>query len=298
MKILIRNPAPDDPADQPFWGDFHFGNALSDSLRLLGCEVKVQYWPNWSASEAADALIVLRGLRASEAIEGEFGQKLIWLISHPEDVGDEELRRFDTVLCGSEKHTDELQKRGHDAHVFLQCTDDRIFFPAIREKSRLENGFVFVGNWRGGNRSLVGRAMSAQLPLKIWGRVWTRPAHQPYIVDDYLSNAQLGELYRASYCTLNDHWPDMSGYHYVNNRVFDALACALPVLSDPNPGIEKLNLGGIMTFDPEDSFDDFIDQFIVNYEAHQEAAYNDSFVILDQHTFTARARALVDLLSG
>ena len=298
MKILIRNPAPDDPADQPFWGDFHFGSALSNCLEALGCEIESQYWPNWRPSEPADALLVLRGLRATDAIEGDFGRKLIWLISHPDDVGDDELQNFDTVLCGSEKHTLELQQRGFDAHVFLQCTDDRFFFPAIRQKSSFDNAFVFVGNWRGGNRSLVGRAMTAQLPLKIWGRVWTRPAHQPFIVDDYFPNAQLGELYRASYCTLNDHWADMNEYNYVNNRVFDALACALPVLTDPNPGLEGLNLGGILSVDPEDSFDDTIDEFIVNYDSYQEAAYNDSFLILEEHSFKARAKALVDLLAG
>lgn len=298
MNILIRNPAPDDPADQPFWGDFHFGNALSACLQGLGCATRTQYWPNWDSSEPADALLVLRGLRAADAFDGEFGRKLIWLISHPDDVEDDELRRFDTVLCGSAKHTAELRQRGFDAHVFLQCTDDRFFFPRIRERSTFDNAFVFVGNWRGGNRSLVGRAMTAQLPLKIWGRVWTRPAHQPFIVDDYYPNPQLGELYRASFCSLNDHWPDMTKYSYVNNRVFDALACALPVLTDPNPGIEGLNLGGIITIAPEDSFDDAIDKLIVNYDSYQEAAYNDSFLVLEQHSFEARAKALLDLLAG
>lgn len=297
MKILIRNPAPDDPADQPFWGDFHFGKALSDRLRELGCETRTQYWPNWNPSESADVLLVLRGLRATEIVEGKYGQKLIWLISHPDDITDDELRRFDTVLCGSEHHTARLKQRGFDAHVFLQCTDERVFFPAVREKTRLENAFVFVGNWRGGNRSLVGQAITAKLPLRIWGRVWTRPAHAPFIVDDYFPNTQLGELYRSSYCTLNDHWPDMTRNGYVNNRVFDALACALPVLTDPNPGLEGLKLGGIKMITPDESFDDAMDEFIVNYDRYQEAAYSDSFFILEQHSFKARAQALIALLT-
>jgi len=295
MKILIRNPAPDDVADQPFWGDFHFGVAFSRCLEDLGCEVEIQYWPNWTEAEA-DVLLVLRGLRKTEVINGEFNKKTVWLISHPEDVPDEELRLFDIILCGSVKHAEELRQRGFNAHPFLQCTDDRIFYPRIRHRSELSNAFVFIGNWRGANRSLVGRAINAQLPLKIWGRVWTRPAHQPFIVDDYFPNDSLGELYRSSYCTLNDHWADMISFNYVNNRLFDALACGLPLLTEPNAGMDQLNLGGIKVIHPEEQFDDAIDDFIVNYDRYQEAAYNDSFLIRENHTFHARSRQFISLL--
>jgi spore maturation protein CgeB len=295
MKILIRNPAPDDVADQPFWGDFHFGLAISRCLEEFGCEVETQYWPNWVDTEA-DVLLVLRGLRETKTIQGEFNKKTIWLISHPEDVPDEELRLFDIILCGSVKHAEELKQRGFNAHPFLQCTDNHIFYPKIRNKCELSSAFVFVGNWRGANRSLVGRALKAQLPLKIWGRVWTRPAHQPFIVDDYFPNEDLGELYRSSYCTLNDHWADMITFNYVNNRLFDALACGLPLLTEPNAGMDHLNLGGIKIIHPEESFDSAIDDFIVNYEHYQDAAYNDAAFILENHTFHARARQLVTLL--
>lgn len=295
MKILIRNPAPDDVVDQPFWGDFHFGLAFSRCLEDLECEVETQYWPNWTEAEA-DVLLVLRGLRETATIKGEFNKKIIWLISHPEDVPDEELRQFDIIFCGSIKHAEELNQRGFKAYPFLQCTDHRIFYPKIRNKSDFRNAFIFVGNWRGANRSLVGRALNAQLPLKIWGRVWTRPAHQPFIVDDYLPNKDLGELYRSSYCTLNDHWADMITFNYVNNRLFDALACGLPLLTEPNPGMEHLNLGGIKVIHPEESFDDAIDDFIVNYDHYQDAAYIDAAFILENHTFHARARQFVTLL--
>lgn len=295
MKILIRNPAPDDVDDQPFWGDFHFGIAFSRCLHALGCKVETQYWPNWEAADA-DVLLVLRGLRETEQINGNFNKTAIWLISHPEDIPDEELRLFDIILCGSIKHAEELKQRGFTAHAFLQCTDKRFFFPKPRKRSEMNNAFIFVGNWRGGNRSLVGRAMHAQLPLKIWGRVWTRPAHQTFIVNDYIPNETLGELYRTSYCTLNDTWADMVDFDYVNNRVFDALACGLPLLTEPNPGMDHLALGSVKIIHPDDDFDDAIDRFVVNYDRYQEAAFEDSSMILEHHTFDARAQHFIEIL--
>lgn len=295
MKILIRNPSPDDVTDQPFWGDFHFGLSFSHYLEEMGCETNTQYWPNWLEAEA-DVLLVLRGLRETKAIDGSFNKKVIWLISHPEDVTDEELRLFDIILCGSTKHTRQLRRRGFNAHTFLQCTDERIFYPQKRKKSQLSNAFVFVGNWRGADRSIVGRAIKCQLPLKIWGRVWTRPVHQPFVVKDCLPNQELGDLYRNSYCTLNDHWADMVSFNYVNNRLFDALACGLPLLTEPNAGMASLRLGGIKLIYPEDSFNDAIDELVVNYDHYQEAAYIDAKMILKKHSFKARARQLIAIL--
>jgi spore maturation protein CgeB len=295
VKILIQNPTPDDVEDQPFWGDFHFGAAFSHYLQVLGHEVETQYWLGWKATNA-DVLLVLRGLRETKSIEGDFNKKIIWLISHPEDVSDEELQNFDIVLCGSVVHVEQLKKRGFTAYPFLQCTDHRTFYPQPRKTSEFQNAFVFVGNWRGNNRSLVGRAMHAQLPLKIWGRVWTRPAHQKFIVDDYLPNERLGDLYRSSFATLNNHWADMVSFNYVNNRFFDALACGLPLVTEPHAGMDTLQLEGIRIIHEEDSFDDAIDEFIVNYKRYQEAAFEDSALILKEHTFEARAQQFDSIL--
>ncbi len=296
MKLLIRNPAPDDPKIQQHWGDYHYGFSLARALKNLGCDVEIQFWPNWVESEA-DVLITLRGLRESSEIKGDFNKKIVWLISHPKDVPDVELRLFDIILAGSPTHSQELAQRDFKTAVFLQCTDDSIFFPQYKKRSTLKNAFVFVGNYRDSRRDLVDRAISADLPLKIWGSYWPEEGRQSCVVKHYFPNERLGELYRNSYCTLNDHWDDMISYKYVNNRVFDALACGLPILSEPNPGMDLLNLKGIKAVHSEETFDDAVDDFIVNYDHFQEAAYNDASIIREKHTFKARAQQLLSLLS-
>jgi hypothetical protein len=295
MKVLIRNPAVENPNDQIFWGDFHYGLSLSRSLEELGCEVEIQYWPNWIEAEA-DVLLVLRGLRETEEIEGDFNTKTVWLISHPKDVPDHELRLFDVVLAGSLKHTKELIKRDFTAHQFLQCTDDRVFHLRSKKKLDFDNAFIFVGNCRGRSRSLLERAIVSHIPLRIWGKHWIRENDESFVVNRYYPNECLGDLYRNSFCTLNDHWEDMISYHYVNNRVFDALACGLPLLSEPNPGIDLLKFDGIKVVKPGESFDDAVDDFIVNYKHFHEAAFNDASLILEKHTFKARAQQFLTLI--
>ncbi len=296
MKLLIRNPAPDDPKIQQHWGDYHYGISLARALKNLGCDVEMQFWPNWLESEA-DVLLTLRGLRESSEIKGDFNKKVVWIISHPKDVPDVELRLFDVVLTGSLAHSQELEQRNFNTEVFLQCTDDRFFFPQYKKRSTLKNAFVFVGNHRDSRRDLVDRAISANLPLKIWGSYWPEEGSQFCVVKNYFPNEHLGDLYRNSYCTLNDHHDDMISYRYVNNRVFDALACGLPIMSEPNPGMDILNFEGIKAVHPEETFDNTVDDFVVNYDHFQEAAYNDASIIREKHTFKARARQLLSLLS-
>ena len=88
----------------------------------------------------------------------------------------------------------------------------------------------------------------------------------------------------------------MISYEYVNNRVFDALACGLPLLSEPNPGMNHLKLNGVKIIQKEESIQDVIDDFIVNYGVYKEAALNDAKNILEEHTFHKRAEQLVSLI--
>ena len=120
-------------------------------------------------------------------------------------------------------------------------------------------------------------ALATHLPLKIWGRGWKRPGYERSVVAPCVRNEALGDLYRNSVCTLNDHWSDMARFNYVNNRVFDALACGLPVLSDPHDGLAGLDFGeGIRIREPGQSLDDAVDALLADYESLRAGARRDS----------------------
>jgi hypothetical protein len=292
--VTICNPCPyDDTRFQ--WGDYHFAKSLKDALGEQGCSVNIRYWPEWSSSATADLLIVLRGNRRTPVIEGDYRVRSLWLISHPEDVEDSELEQFDYIFAASDRHAEDLAHRGHQAMALYQCTSDKVFFPRLRDARTMDNMFTFVGNTRGADRRVIREAVEAGLPLKLWGRGWDRAPYCHFLRGPVYDYAQLGHLYRHSFCVLNDHWPDMTDFHYVNNRVFDALACGVPVISDRNEAIlRQFHFSGVFLVDEDLAFQDQVDDFLVHYDDLQEAAYADSLAIAEAHTFSQRASMLLE----
>jgi spore maturation protein CgeB len=297
MKILIKNPAPSDPEEQVFWGDTFFGRSLARCLEAEGNQVAMTFWEQWDDPAGADLLLMLRGTRQISPPLGSFGCKALWVISHPEDVSRAELDLFDVIFCAATDHAQQLRAQGYRAYPLLQCTDDEVFHARGRDPDQLRHSFVFVGNGRD-ERTVVHEAMADGLPLKIWGRGWERYGYQPHVVRRFIPNADLGALYRQSFCTLNDHWADMSRLQYVNNRVFDALACGLPVLSDAHEGLAELGFGGIRTRAPDEPFRQALDRLLVDYDQLAAAAAVDSGRIAREHTFTNRAREIIRICAG
>lgn len=297
MKILIKNPAPADPADQVFWGDTFFGQSLARCLEAEGYEVSMVFWEHWGRAAEADLLVVLRGIRAVSPPQGSFGCKALWMISHPEAVSHSELELFDVIFCASTAHAQLLREQGYPARPLLQCTDEKVFHPRGRDPAHLRHSFVFVGNGRD-ERTAVHEAIADGVPLKLWGRGWERYGYEPYVARRFIPNAELGTLYRQSFCTLNDHWSDMARLQYVNNRVFDALSCGLPVLSDAHAGLAQLGFGGVRMLAPGEPFRQALDQLLVDYDQLAAAAIVDSERIARDHTFSNRAREIIRICSA
>ena len=97
MRIVIKNPA---PLGEKLikWGDYHFGRSLSKYLERLGCEVVTHYHQDWQMASPADVVLVLRGRHPYTVQKGSGPLHVMWNISHPEDVRDEEYAQYDIVL--------------------------------------------------------------------------------------------------------------------------------------------------------------------------------------------------------
>ena len=287
---VIKNAAPQDERLR-MWGDFHFGNALAEALAAHGIDAVNQYHGVWNDDEPADVVLVLRGKhRYDPPAHRRARSYMIWVISHPAEVGVEELRAFDDVFVCSARHQERLARAGIQASVLLQCTDPDRFHPNAEPQTR--RGVLFVGNTRSADREVVRLAVDGDLPLEIYGRGWAAFGLADRVVDQYLANEELGDLYRRTRLTLNDHWPDMRDYGYVNNRVFDAVACGLPVLSDWTPGLDALGLPGVLTFRDERGFADGVRESLLRYPALLRAAAEGSRLVLAEHTFEQRAATL------
>ena len=241
MKLTIKNPAPDDDS-QKSWGDFHFGNAFQRSLESKGVVVFQDFQPNWSMDHKEDVVLVLRGLSKFQPSKAKFN--ILWIISHPVMITSDELDLYDLILTVSAFHCTLLREiTKTPVEIARHCTDFGGFYPAsvsLSEESELRKGIVYVANSRGQRREMAQWVEETNTPARVFGRSWDKFGIGQLVEKEYLPNSDLPELYRSAHLCLNDHWKDMRAFGFINNRVFDSLACGLPLLTDSFPEIRTL----------------------------------------------------------
>lgn len=83
------------------WGDTHFANSLAAALRRLGQHVGIDRRDTRNRPDRAraDVVLVLRGLPIEVPAPGPV--RLLWVISHPDEVTADEARRYDAVFAAS-----------------------------------------------------------------------------------------------------------------------------------------------------------------------------------------------------
>jgi glycosyltransferase involved in cell wall biosynthesis len=298
MRWLIKNPAPSD-SRRTKWGDYHFGRSLTKYLERLGHEVQTQYDPHWDEDASCDVVLVLRGKYAFPPTDIHKGAlRVMWNISHPADVDLAEYASYDLVFVASRTMADRIGSELHTPVLpLLQCTDLEEFRPPSgADGSRTD--IIFIGNTRDVERPGVVWALDYGIPLKIWGRGWNDWSAGKSVVGDYFPNEDLGQLYGRSRATLNDHWDDMKEYGFINNRIFDALACELPVVSDWHEELHAMFPTGILYYRDQNEFVACIEELLLNYPRVQREVRSVSAVVRERFSFQQRALVLAEAVEA
>ncbi len=285
MKIAIKNPAPVGPNLEK-WGDYHFGLSLARSLEKLGAQVVNQYWPNWDDDEDADLVILLRGKRRYRPDPERLS--LMWVISHPATLLEDELRQYDMVYLASETHYQQIREiSGVQADVARQCTDPSIFNG--RGDDRARRGISFVANSRGIRRDMLSWAVANDAPIDVIGRHWNNLGLSRLVKSQYIDNSELPAFYRGTRLALNDHWNDMAHLGYINNRIFDCLACGTPILTDEFPELRSVCGDALLYASDKESFARATEDFWLGYPDLLEQTRNLWDRIGRDYMFDARA---------
>lgn len=167
-------------------------------------------------------------------------------VSDPEAIGRFELNAYDGILAFGEALAAAYRQRGWGRRVFVwhEAADTRLFRPPTQEGSR--EGLVWIGNWGDEERSvelesfLLRPARAAGLGLDIHGVRY--PEHAVAKLEEYgaryrgwLPNALAPEVFARHLATV--HVPRR---FYVERlpgiptiRVFEALACGIPLVCSP-----------------------------------------------------------------
>jgi spore maturation protein CgeB len=291
MKWIIKNPAPTDWRQEK-WGDFHFGRSLTKYLTRMGQTVETDYHPEWDNNKKADVVLVLRGKYPYEIKQNNFN--IMWNISHPESVPLEEYSAYDIVFVASKQYAEQLSKKiSIPVYPLLQCTDTEEF-SETKLSAHDRKDFIFVGNTREVERPCVIWASELNLPLKVWGRGWSKWINKDLVVDNYIENQKLGELYSKSKLVLNDHWDDMKRYGFINNRIFDAIACGLPIITDYHEELFGLFGDKLLYYRSKSEFEKCIETVLLSYPDVKNRVDLLKENVVNNFSFESRAKFLIE----
>jgi len=292
LRWAIKSAHPAD-ARRAAWGDFHVARALAEALEQLGHHAAVDPVASWyrETASADHVVLSLRGLHRYRPSRHQIS--LLWVLSHPELVGREELEDYDVVLAASRPWARRMTSSGVAVVPMLQCTDARIFRPDVAEPGTGE-ALLFVGNSRSARRPLVEAAARTRSELRVIGGGWAGRLPDGVLRANHVDNAELPALYRAAGVVLNDHWPHMATEGFLSNRLFDLTAAGARWVSDPAADLLEVFPQGRVASD-EDELGRLLDGGPAAFPTEaelQEASHR----VRELHSFTARAATLTELV--
>ncbi len=218
---------------------------------------------------------------------------LLWVISHPDDVADTELRSFDQVFAAGPAWAAEAAVRaGVRVRTLLQATDPAVFRPSP-PRGPDAGRVVFVGSTRGASRPVVADAVALGVDLHVHGPGWESVVPEQMRGAPSLTRSEVAAAYASARLVLNDHWPDMAAGGFVSNRVFDVLASGGVVVTDEVAGLaEVLDVPTLAVARSRDDLATLLDPA----RPWPDAEERRSIVarIAAEHSFDARARVLLD----
>lgn len=291
LRWALRTAIPVGPRAEG-WGDTHFARALAAALRRLGQEVVIDAYAarDRATRHLDDVTVALRGPEPLAA--SPFGVSILWIISHPDQIGPDDVEGFDAVFAASEPWSRRATRElGVSIRPLLQCTDVTRFHPSGATRG---NDILFVGTARGILRPSVVEPIRAGIPVTVIGPDWRGWIPADRIAATGVSNDALPRLYESAGVVLNDHWPAMQKQGFIGNRLFDVIAAGGRAISDRVDGIDELFGGAVRVYDE-------IPELIALLSGDLDAAFPAAAElgrigedVRTAHSFDARARSLLD----
>jgi hypothetical protein len=278
------------------WGDWHLAQAFADALGRRGHLVRVQTFDQSDdlAGRACDVHCVVRGLQPVRRTPGQ--AHVLWIISHPESIDAVECDAADLVLVASVRFAEALRARTRTpVEVLLQATDTTRFQPVASDPMHTHD-VAIVAKSRDVFRTAVADAIAAGLRPAIYGSGWERFVDPALVVRQYVPNDELPRVYSSVGVLLNDHWQTMREWGFVSNRLFDALACGTPVISEDLPELEELFAGTVLTYRDPPELRDLVDTALADRAGARARAARGRGLVLEHHTFDHRAEQFLEAL--
>lgn len=277
------------------WGDTFYARSLNQALTEQGCKaLTYRHGANTETERSYDDVnLVIRGLDVIHPIPDQVN--VLWVISHPDEVTVDEIRAYDLVYAASSAWAADMsEKAGVEVRTLLQATDTSLFHPASPDEAITRRPLTFVGgNFPQRVRQSVSDALAAGVDLRVIGHGWKNlPARIHEL--EHIPNGELGGVYRGARRVLADHWTDMAELGFIQNRIFDAVACGTPVITDPVVGLDEVFGSLVQVYDGPDHLRYLCSDESDSLFGTPEERLHQAREVMEHHSFAARARTLIN----
>lgn len=274
--------------------------------RLLR-EMEIVLVHEWNPAELTQQLLEARK---------EIGYRLLFHDTHhrasssPNEIERLGIHEFDGVLAFGEKLREIYQTRFNVARVWTlhEAADTSIFYP--QPKDRITSDVVWIGNWGDNERSteihqflLEPASKLSDRSFLVYGVRYPSEAldalHESGVrYGGYLPNLKGPTVYAASRVTVHiprqQYTGAMQGIPTI--RVFEALACGIPLISAPWNDIEHLfKEGDFKVVHDAEEMQAAMEKLFANSREAEEQAVRGRATILERHTCRHRAEQLTSI---
>ncbi len=266
-------------------GDYWLGKDMATEFENIGYAVDTSYI-NSQYLLPAEVYIRMRGL-TTDYDHHRFGLiNLFYLIYMGIDYRDEKsyteqlensMRGSDVFVSASKYWADKMTKLGYQSHYLPQFTNPHKFYYDYDERFKSE--VLFVGNFHFYRKGLIW-AIKQGAPITIYGDNY--PAGMAK--KKYVDNRILRKYYSSAKIVLNDAMDTMKRYGFVSNRIFDATACGVLVISDYMPEIKEIYGDSVPMYKDEKELLKLIDYYLKHDDERQRLAKKAQQITLRNYT--------------
>ncbi len=280
------------------------GTASGLERELDGFDLMIVH--EWNTPELIDQLL---GLRDRLGLRALFHDTHHRASSSPEAIAKLQVARFDGVIVFG-RALQQIYERDFglsNISVLHEAADISVFHPADGTPVPKQDDVVWIGNWGDDERSREIRSFlvepAAALPDRHFTLYGVR--YPPEALDalaaagvaygGYLPNLDAPAAYHAARLTVHiprqQYAGAMTGIPTI--RVFEALACGIPLVSAPWHDTEELFRPGDLLFvESGEAMRESLEYLLSHPAAAQEQARRGLETVLARHTCDHRAREL------
>lgn len=280
----------------PLWGEYHLARGLQRAFEDMGRAAVIQPRSHWSDRDPGQIDIALWGLRQDLPPVERHTPLLAWLLYNPDAAEDGLLEAARHVFVASEAKAQELGGRLGPEKVspLLQAFDAEVMRP---DGHSVPHAALFAGNGRKrAVRRTVRLALDQKVPIELYGERWEGTAAEPFLKGRYIPNEALPAHYRGAAVVLNDHKFGMGVEGFVSNRIFDALACGAPLVSDRVTGLPDDIAPLVHIYDEDAGFEAAVKTALAEDAGRRQARRDAALGMRDKHSLAQRAKRILEYL--